>query len=464
MSDTMPEEENGGYTPFIPAPETEEKQEKKKDPVKKKMIAFGAVTLAVCLVMSFLSGALGSFLILSFYPLKNIGKNETETAENVFMPEYSDPAAETTVPELASAEPTTQAGNTEGTTAADPTTAAETTVPVTEAPTEAPRETAKTKGEIYAAAVNGIVCVEAHSRQDIAGFFGRYYTQEYVSQGSGFFITADGYILTNYHVIEGAYEVTVTTYDGTEYPAEITGYEQSNDIAVLRVDGEFEPAELGDSSTLAVGDDVLVIGNALGELSYTFTDGVVSYLNRAVSTESGKVINMFQTNAAINEGNSGGPVYSMEGKVVGIASAKYASGSVEGLGFCIPINDVRDMVGDIIACGYVTGKPSMGISVQTVSASMSYTYNIPTGCYIVAVGSGTAAEKAGLTARSVITYIDDTRVSTCDDLAALLSAKKAGDTVTVTYSCADGNFTVAFTLDEYRPAQARTEYSNVFDF
>lgn len=437
----------------------------KKDPVKKKLIAFGAVTLAVCLVLSFLSGALGSFLVLSFYPLKNLGTTQEQVTENVFIPEYESAVTEasvpSTVPEEASSGTPEQASTAEEQTSASVPGTQPAEPQTTAAP---PAALSKTKGEIYADAVDSIVCVEALSEQTVIGFFGRSYIRKYSSLGSGFFVSADGYILTNYHVVEDASQVTVTTYDGAEYSARIIGSEPSNDIAVLKAEGSFTPVETGDSSSLRVGDDVLVIGNALGELSYTFTDGVVSYLSRAVTTESGSVINMFQTNAAINEGNSGGPVYNMNGEVVGIASAKYASGSVEGLGFCIPINDVLGMVSDIIACGYVTGKPSMGVSVQTVTTSMSYTYNIPTGCYIVAVGSGTAAEKAGLTEQTVITHINDTRISTCGDLAAVLSGKKAGDGITVTYSGAEGTFTVELTLDEYRPAEARTNYSNVEDF
>lgn len=472
------DEQSGEYTPYVPAdvPETAGEKKKKSDPVKKKLIVFGAVTLAVCLVMSFLSGALGSFLVLSFYPLKNVGSADNTSEENVFVPEYGDASVTqaTNAAQEETATGQTEVSVTEDVLAASaPTDSAPTDAliteipsagePVTEAPTQAPAEKTMTKGEVYAGAVNSIVCVEALSRQDYTSFFGRTYTQTYSSSGSGFFVTEDGYIVTNYHVIEGAYEVTVTTYDGTQYPAVISGYEASNDIAVLKVEGSFTPVDIGDSSTLSVGDDVLVIGNALGELSYTFTDGVVSYLDRAVATESGGVINMFQTNAAINNGNSGGPVYDMRGRVVGIASAKYASGSVEGLGFCIPINDVKEMIDDIILCGYVTGKPSMGVSVQTVTVSMSYSYNIPTGCYIVAVGSGTAAEQAGLKTQCVITYLDDTRVSSTDDMAALLSTKKAGDTVVVTYVGSEGTYTVQLVLDEYRPSEARTNYSNVQD-
>ena len=233
---------------------------------------------------------------------------------------------------------------------------------------------------------------------------------------------------------------------------------------MIKAEGEFTPVKEGDSSSLAVGDDILVIGNALGELSYTFTNGVVSYLNRAITTESGDVINMYQTNAAINEGNSGGPVYDMYGRALGIASEKYEASSVEGLGFFIPLNDVKSMISDIIEKGYVSGKPSLGVSVQPVTQTMSLRYSVPVGLYIVAVGSDTAASKAGLKAADVITGIDGTSVTGAAELSSVLSSKRAGDTVNVTVSRSGKNLTFTLTLDEYKPAEPRTQYSGVYDY
>ena len=173
---------------------------------------------------------------------------------------------------------------------------------------------------------------------------------------------------------------------------------------------------------------------------------------------------MFQTNAAINEGNSGGPVYDMNGEVVGIASAKYASSSIEGLGFCIPIDDVIGMIRDIITTGYVTGKPVLGVSVQTITSAMAIRYGIVEGCYIVEVGAGTAADTAGLAAEDVITAVGDTPVYSVSDMSAALTGFKAGDTVSVRVRRSGTDLIFSLTLDEYTPGEARTNYSNVYDF
>ena len=322
-----------------------------------------------------------------------------------------------------------------------------------------------TASDIYKRNVNAVVTINAIVRQTVNyGFFFGSQTQEVPVSGSGFFLTADGYILTNYHVVEGGENITVTDYDGNEYPATLVGYEQSNDIAVLKVTGtSFHAVQIGNSTDLEVGDTLLIIGNALGELQYTLTQGVVSYLERAVTTETGEVINMFQTDAAINSGNSGGPVFNAKGEVVGIASAKYASSSIEGLGFCIPIDDVKNMINDIINVGYVTGKPSVGVSLYTNDSRSS---GRPYGCYVVAVGQGTAAAYAGISEGDIITAVNGTSVRDVDDFGAILADCKAGDTIVLTVYVASTAATREFTitLDEYTPTSARTSYSNVYDF
>lgn len=416
--------------------------------------------VVLCFVLSFLAGAGGAFAMINFYPLVHpettSGSVEITEGEVYQIPE-ADPAspadAAQTSPSAAS-EPT-----------AEPTTLPpETTTLPPETTTAAPVSVLKTKGEIYAEAVNSIVGIRASFTRQVPSFFGMYSTQNVTSSGSGFFVTDDGFLVTNYHVIENAVDITVSTYDGSTYPATVRGFEEANDIAVLKVDGSFQAALLGSSSDLSVGDDILVIGNPLGSLSYTFTDGVVSYLNRMITSETGATINMFQTNAAINEGNSGGPVYNMQGEVVGIASAKYASSSIEGLGFCIPMNDVYGMISDIISNGYVTGKPVLGVSVQTVTNAMAARYRIPTGCYVVAVGAGTAAENAGILNADVITAIDGAAITDASGISSALRGKSPGDTVSVRVSRSGTEYVFSVTLDEYFPGSARTEYSNVYDF
>ena len=321
-----------------------------------------------------------------------------------------------------------------------------------------------TASDIYKQNVNAVVNITAKGVKTVNyGFFFGSQQQEFVSSGSGFFLTEDGYILTNYHVVEGATTFIATDYDGKEHSAKLVGFEESNDIAVLKVSGTFQAVELGDSKSLEVGDTLLIIGNALGELQYTLTQGVVSYLERSVTTETGSVINMFQTDAAINSGNSGGPVFNAKGEVVGIASAKYASSTIEGLGFCIPIDDVKYMISDIVNVGYVTGKPSVGVSLYT---NTSRSNGLPYGCYIVAVEAGSAADHAGLDEGDVITAVDGKTVRDVDDFGSALSGKRAGDSITLTvYAAAYGSSSqVTLTLDEYVPGEPRTDYTNVFDY
>ena len=191
--------------------------------------------------------------------------------------------------------------------------------------------------------------------------------------GSGFVITNDGYILTNYHVIDGAQSIKVAFVDGTTYDAVLVGGEEENDIAVLKIDATgLTPVIIGDSDNIKVGEQVVAIGNPLGELTYSKTQGIISAKDRSITMQNGEVMNMLQTDTAINSGNSGGPLFDMYGQVIGITSAKLSSSSstseatIEGLGFAIPINDIKDMVQDIIAHGYVTGKAYMGITVTTV--------------------------------------------------------------------------------------------------
>lgn len=437
----------GAETPPYPgmnAAKSKNKKEK-KPPTRKTLVVFGAITLVLCLLMSTASGALSSYITVRLIEAHDKYGSTTTPYKDELI------SVPTEKPESEQNDETAQ-----GT--------------VTEAPTEKPEKVTsassgqKTKGEVYAESVNAIVGIKAEGTKEVTTIFGRTAQAPFTSTGSGFFITESGYIVTNYHVIENATKVTVTTYAGQAYEAEITGYEASNDIAVLKAEGSFESVKIGDSSSLAVGDDILVIGNALGELSYTFTDGVVSYLNRAITTDSGTVINMYQTNAAINEGNSGGPVYDMEGKVVGIASAKYAASSVEGLGFFIPLNDVKGMINDIIEKGYVSGKPSLGISVQPVTQTMSLRYSLPVGLYVVAVGTDTAASKAGIRAADVITGLDGEAVSGVAELSSALSSKRAGETITLTLYRSGSSRSVTLTLDEYKPSSPRTEYSGVYDY
>lgn len=274
--------------------------------------------------------------------------------------------------------------------------------------------------------------------------------------GSGFVVTEDGYILTNYHVIDGASSIKVAFVNGTSYDATLVGGEEANDIAVLKINATgLTPVALGDSDNLVVGEQVVAIGNPLGELTYSLTAGYVSAKDRSITMENGEIMNMLQTDAAINSGNSGGPLFNLYGQVIGITSAKYSSASasssaasIEGLGFAIPINDVKDMVKSIMENGYVTGKPNVGILMNDVSSDATQRYGIPAGAYVEAVLEGSCGEKAGLKTGDVITAVGDTAVTSSDQLKSIVKNYKAGDSVTFTIYRDGKNQTVTITLDE----------------
>jgi len=305
--------------------------------------------------------------------------------------------------------------------------------------------------QVYAANLNS--CVGITTELVTTNFWGQ--KVKGAAAGSGFVISQDGYILTNYHVIDGASSIRVAFADGTNYAATLVGGEEPNDIAVLKIEAQgLTPVKLGDSDNLVVGEQVCAIGNPLGELTFTYTSGSVSAKDRSITMESGEIMNMLQTDTAINSGNSGGPLFNMYGEVIGITTAKYSSSSssssasVEGIGFAIPINDVKDMVQSIISHGYVTGKPNVGILMNDVSSEATARYGIPSGAYIEAVLDGSCAEKAGIQAGDIITAVNDSAVTTSKQLSSAVKNYRAGDTVTFTLY-RDGELqNVSVTLDE----------------
>lgn len=309
--------------------------------------------------------------------------------------------------------------------------------------------------EIYADNVESVVGIEVSNGSS-------------TGSGTGFIISEEGYIVTNYHVVSGANKYVVTLYDNSSYDATLVGYEDSNDLAILKIDAKrkIRSVVYGGSSELEVGDPVYVIGNPLGDLTYTLTDGIVSALNRLIATDDMTVINMFQTNAAINSGNSGGPVFDEHGYVVGIACAKYASSSIEGLSFCIPIDDVRSMIDEIINIGYVSGKACLGVSVcdkEIVSYGFIQAYRSIEGAKIVAIGAGSAAEKYGLQTGDIITAIGVESVTTVSALKTILSNYRSGDVTIVKFIRNGAEMSVSLILDEYEPHEPRTNYSYVYD-
>ena len=274
--------------------------------------------------------------------------------------------------------------------------------------------------------------------------------------GSGFVISEDGYILTNYHVIEdaytGGYEVKVMFYNGDTYTAEIKGFDRNNDIAVLKIDAEgLNAATLGSSDSLYVGDTVYAVGNPLGELSYSMTSGMVSATDRLITTEEG-TMTMFQFDAAVNEGNSGGPVYNTSGQVVGVVTAKSSEDGTEGLGFAVPIDDAVRIANSVISgersLDAETGNAALGITGQNVDSMAAQYYGFPTGVYVMEVTSGGAAEKAGIKAYDIITELDGYAVSSKDELKQELLFHSAGETAEIVVWRSGEYLTLTITFDE----------------
>ena len=318
-------------------------------------------------------------------------------------------------------------------------------------------KTAMSDAEVYAANVNSVVSINTTGTSG-TNFFGQ--PVQTASAGSGFVLTKDGYIVTNYHVVKDADTVKVTMYNGDEYEAKYVGGDEDYDIAVIKVEAtELQPVTLGDSEKLNVGDHVLAVGNPLGELTFSMSGGMVSSVNRAINV-SGTPFNMIQTDASINPGNSGGPMFNQYGEVVGIVSAKYSSTgneAVEGLGFAIPINDVIAMIQDIMTNGYITNKPYLGITGGSMTEQMAaqYRFDITSGVFVYSVEEGSAADKAGLKMGDVITKVDDHDIKTMEDLTAVKKQYSAGDTSTLTVYREKQTITVELTWDAV-PADQQT--------
>ena len=272
--------------------------------------------------------------------------------------------------------------------------------------------------EVYAQNVASTVGITTSVTTNYFGF-----TTTSAAAGSGFVLSDDGYILTNYHVIENSTSIKVTMYDGSSYEAELIGYDESNDIAVLKVDAEnLSPVVLGDSDNLNVGDSVVAIGNPLGELTFSLTAGVVSALDREVTLSGNVTMELIQTDCAINSGNSGGALFNLYGEVIGITNAKYSSSgsgaSIDNIGFAIPINSVMNIVESIIEKGYIA-KPYIGVSVTSVS-SETQSYGLPKGAAVKAISEDSPAEKAGLQINDIITEANGTAIESSDDLVRLV--------------------------------------------
>ena len=307
-----------------------------------------------------------------------------------------------------------------------------------------------TASQVYARNVHSVVLIESTIVSEVMG-----QTATGVASGSGFIMSEDGYVVTNFHVVEGATSVNVVLYDGKSLPAQLVGYDSTNDIALLKVEANgLSPVVLGSSDDLIVGDQVVAIGNPLGELTSTLTVGYVSAKERTVSTD-GTVMNMIQTDAAINSGNSGGPLFNMKGEVVGITTAKYSGSSssgasIEGIGFAIPMDDVLEELQELRDFGYIKSA-YLGVMVQNMDTSVASIYGLPVGAYVVGVEEGYCAHRAGIQEKDIIVAVGDEKITTITDLTRALRDYEPGDKAKLTVYRAGQYMTLLVVLDE-RPA------------
>ena len=288
--------------------------------------------------------------------------------------------------------------------------------------------------------------------------------QVQVGSGSGIILTSDGYIVTCKHVVDGAETIKVILNDDTEHEAKLIGSDSRSDLAVLKIDAtNLTPATLGDSDMLTVGEDVIAIGNPLGELRGTATSGIISALSREVTVESTSM-SLIQTDAAISPGNSGGGLFNASGSLVGIVNAKASSSNSEGLGFAIPVSSVKTIISNLIDHGYVLGRAYLGVYTQNVTLSSDANsgsnglfgnfFGGSTSCVQIAqIVSGSAAEQAGLKANDLILKVNDTTIDSNTTLAGVISGFNAGDTATLTIQRDGKEQTVSVTFGEYKPAE-----------
>ena len=312
-----------------------------------------------------------------------------------------------------------------------------------------------TMPEVYAANVNSVVSINVSTTTNV---FGR--TTESAASGSGFFITKDGYILTNYHVIEGAKKITVRLRNGRSRSASVVGYDEGNDIAVLKIGGSgYTSVTIGKSKKVQVGDLAVANGNPLGQLGGTTTSGIISALDRQLDI-NGKKLTLLQTDTAINPGNSGGGLFNGKGELIGLVVAKGSGTGIEGLGFAIPVDTAAPIIDDIIKNGTIVEKPAAGISIFDVTEDRKAEYNVDkAGVYIHEV-YGSHAKKAGLKSGDRITKLDGKKVTSSNGLIQAIQKKKVGDTVTFTVERNGKEVTAKVKLEKASQFENQTEDSS----
>ena len=386
----------------------------------------GLIAVLLVLVI-FLGGIVSAMGLLNIHLFRQLASNE-ETQEDPFrFAEETDPTSVATS-ETAGAKPNTD-GKVQLQLNQSP-----------EAVANVPQAGGLSLQEIYQKAKASVVSIACTAR---SGSF----------SGTGVVLSANGYIVTNCHVVENAETIQVLFHDQKSLPAILVGTDAVSDLAVLYVQAtDLTPAEFGNSDLLQVGDLAVAIGDPLGiELRGTMTDGIVSAINRDITT-GGRTMTLIQTNAALNSGNSGGPLLNCFGQVVGINTMKMGdnmnAAGVEGLGFAIPSTTVKEIVDQLIRQGYVSGRPTLGMTFEEISTFYQLYYRIPQGLYITEVTEGSDAAAKGLVPGDILLQIDSTRIASADDLQTLLYSHEAGDTVTVYLYRSGAQFSVKLTLDE----------------
>lgn len=379
-----------------------------------------AVIALLLVTVIFLGGITTAMSILNIRLFRELHRKEDALTVAYAVQEQATEAPETQPPETQAAEPARRATM------------------------DIQRGAAKTEGalslqEIYEKNIPSVVSITSQ-------------TASGTSAGTGVIVSDAGYLVTNYHVVRRAQSIDVKLTDERELTASVVGEDPVSDLAVLYIAADgLTPAQFGDSDTLRVGDSVVAIGDPLGvELRGTMTDGIVSAISRDVQVD-GRTMNLIQTNAALNSGNSGGPLINSMGQVVGINTMKIGafadSSGVEGLGFAIPSATVQEIVNQLLTQGYVSGRPWLGIEGESFSTFYQRFYRIPRGVYITSVQSGSPAGTAGLQSGDIIVSVDGTAVSDMEDLDSLLYAHIPGDTMTLTIyrSGRQGDVTVTLT-------------------
>ena len=293
--------------------------------------------------------------------------------------------------------------------------------------------------DIYSSVIDSVVSISSM-------------TSSGTSSGTGIIMSSDGYVITNHHVITGALVISVLTNDNQEYEAALVGSDEMSDLAVLKIDARgLQAAEFGDSSKLRVGDSVVAIGDPLGvQLRGTMTNGIISAINRDL-TVGDRTMTLIQTNAALNNGNSGGPLINCYGQVIGINTVKMSSyytatASVEGLGFAIPISVAKPIIDELIENGYVAGRPAIGISGDSLPSYYRTYYRLPEGVYVTSVNEGSDAKAKGIREGDIVTAINGEKICSIDELNTVKNQYAAGDEVTLTVYRSGTYYEVTVTL------------------